>query len=262
MGYLLSKPTDWETRPSDIEREGDIGRDARRSIMLEAEKAGYLTFHTTRKPNGHFENWYDAHEEPVPENERTASWETGKLKTEPGTENPQAVNGQRGTGLPLAGEPLPGSTGCGKPVPLVNNEVQNTDLQKRERENTPALSQNGFHAKNAFTPVFDCVCESSTPEADWTSGERFILKSCDLWEKPVVETDWKIKQAVKEAGAWISSRLNPSKRVGGSPVLFRQFWFDELHRKGNPRPSYVLEQWDAYDRWLIANHETHRQGGE
>lgn len=132
MAYLLSKPTDWETRPEDIEREGGIGRDARRSIMKEAEAAGYLTFHTSRKSNGHFENWYDAHEEPVPENERTASWETGKPKAERGTENPLAVEDERGTGQPLPVEPTAGEPGVGQPVPLIKKEVQITELQNTE----------------------------------------------------------------------------------------------------------------------------------
>lgn len=142
MAYLLSKPTDWETRPEDIEREGGIGKDARRAIMKEAEMAGYLTFHTSRKPNGQFENWYDAHEEPVPENERTASWETGKARSKPGAENPQPVEAEPGTGFPLPVEPGAGEPPAGQPVPVIKKEVQSTDLQKTERENalSPASS--------------------------------------------------------------------------------------------------------------------------
>lgn len=139
MAYLLSKPTDWEARPEDIEREGGIGRDARRAIMREAEAAGYLTFHTSRKSNGQFENWYDAHEEPVPENERTASWETGKSKTQPGTENPQAVKAEPGTGLPPPVEPPAGEPTPGQPVPLIKKEVQSTELQNTEGKPAPVL---------------------------------------------------------------------------------------------------------------------------
>lgn len=97
------------------------------------------------------------------------------------------------------------------------------------------------------------------PEPEWTAGERFILKACGLWQMPIVETDWKIKQSVKTNGAWVNARLDVRNHVGGTPDLFKEFWFEVLGRKTNPRPDYVLEQWAAYDRWLIETHETHRR---
>jgi len=143
LGYLLSKSDDWKGRPSDIEREGNIGRDARRRMMKEAEIAGYLSFHTERKPGGFLDSWYDVHELPLPENERTKSWEFGKRKDladRPPTGNPHPVNASPPTGLPPTGQPLPGQppTGQppgGQPAPHVIHEVQNKDLQNtRERE--------------------------------------------------------------------------------------------------------------------------------
>jgi hypothetical protein len=91
-------------------------------------------------------------------------------------------------------------------------------------------------------------------------GERFVLKACGLWETPRPESDFRLRESIRQHGSWISQRLNVGERIGGTPDLFREFWYEVLNRKVTPRPEYVVEQWDAYDRWLIENHETHRQG--
>lgn len=77
LAYLLSKPDDWQCTMADIEREGGIKETARRALMIEAERAGYLTFER-RREHGRFVSCYDVHEEPVPEAQRTQSWEMGK----------------------------------------------------------------------------------------------------------------------------------------------------------------------------------------
>ncbi len=102
---------------------------------------------------------------------------------------------------------------------------------------------------------------SEPPESEkWTPGQRFILKACGLWESPALEADWHLKTAAKQHGAWIDGKVDWQAQVGGTPQLFQEFWFNVLKRKGNPKPDWVTQQWDAYDRWLIENHETHRQG--
>jgi hypothetical protein len=117
IAYLLSHTEDWKCRPADLEREGKIGKDARRTMMVEAEKAGYITFHSERLANGRFNVWYDAHEEPVPETQRTQSWETGKAKSEtsPGADWPEAV------------EPVGGRAGYGEA-----GAIRITDLRSTE----------------------------------------------------------------------------------------------------------------------------------
>lgn len=117
IAYLLSHTEDWKCRPADLEREGNIGKDARRRIMIEAEKAGYITFHSERLKSGQFNVWYDAHEEPVSAEERTQSWLTGKTKSE---DSP-------GAGFPLPVQPVDGSAGCGQHLPILNTELPKTD---------------------------------------------------------------------------------------------------------------------------------------
>lgn len=143
-----------------------------------------------------------------------------------------------------------------EPAHIRNNRHKPSEGEK----STPSPSFVGGNGKLIpFASPSDAFGESAIVEREWTIGERFVLKACDLWEKPIVETNWKLRHAVKVNGKWVSERLDVAKRVGGNPSLFREFWFEELHRTSSPRPEWVAEHWDAYDRWLIANHETHRQ---
>ena len=142
LAYLLSKPDDWECTMSDIEREGGIKETARRALMIEAEKAGYLTFHR-RRNHGKFVSCYDVHEQTVAEADRTQSWLTGKIKDSPppgfpGVESPGVEN--PAPEKPPVDEPAPESLGD-----IQITEVQITDLQKTDIQNPaqPSASQPG-----------------------------------------------------------------------------------------------------------------------
>ena len=130
LGYLLSKPTGWEIQASDIEREGGIGRDARRRLMREAEIAGYLTFYTERDAQGKLRSGYELHEIPVPEDQRT-----------------RQLIMETGGGLSVAGSPAVGSAVAGKPTPLESIEVQSIDIENKELNPSPAPTSPG--GKNA-----------------------------------------------------------------------------------------------------------------
>lgn len=126
-----------------------------------------------------------------------------------------------------------------------------------------SVGENPTPAESPFSPNDDF--SQPAPKQEWTIAERFVLKACYLWddrtnqESPAVETNWKTKQAVHTAGSFVAARLDVAKRIGGTPTMFLEFWHDTLKRSVAPRPDYVVEQWAAYDRWLIENHETHRR---
>lgn len=143
-------------------------------------------------------------------------------------------------------------------------EYKEENKVKREREPSPLVSfVEDKPSSQPFSPNDDFT--NIPPQPQWSTAERFVLKACELWdeltnqEKPVVETNWKTKQSVQVAGRFITPRLSVENRVGGTPKLFREFWHDKLKRDVAPRPDYVVEQWEAYDRWLIDNHEPHRR---
>lgn len=125
LGYLLSKPDDWQCRMADIEREGGIKSTARRTMMKAAEAAGYLTFERTRNAKGQFESAYTIHEEPVAEDERTRSWE---MAIQPDADEPPPD----GPGVDNPAMEEPRADGAGD---IEKNEVQQkTDIQKTDQK--------------------------------------------------------------------------------------------------------------------------------
>lgn len=158
---------------------------------------------------------------------------------------------------------------------LINRKEINNLNQERERDErtesaskpklalVSSVGENPHLADQPFSPNDDF--SQPAPKQEWSIAERFVLKACSLWddladqEKPVVETNWKTKQAVQSAGKYVAARLNVKQRIGGTPKMFLEFWHDTLKRSIAPRPEYVVEQWEAYDRWLVENYETHRR---
>lgn len=113
-------------------------------------------------------------------------------------------------------------------------------------------------ASPSVGPNDDFAPDAPLPAPDWNIGERFVLKACGLWESPTVEGNWRLLRSIRTAGAFVASKIDIARRQGGTPDLWKEFWYETLNRKTAPRPEWIAEQWDAYDRWLIQNHEPHR----
>ena len=57
MGYLLSKPDDWQVRVHDLVRQGPAGQHKISRMLRELEVAGYLMRRRFRRADGTFE-WF------------------------------------------------------------------------------------------------------------------------------------------------------------------------------------------------------------
>jgi hypothetical protein len=57
MGYLLSKPDNWQLRVLDLQRRGPAGQHKIRRILRELESARYLRRERFRRPDGTF-GWF------------------------------------------------------------------------------------------------------------------------------------------------------------------------------------------------------------
>lgn len=198
-----------------------------------------------------------------------------KYRPEPGKPESQVsgnpVNQRVRGGKPESQGVSTTESGGGSVVYTKNtNEEYKRERDARETESSPAPKLALVSSVSEPTPPDqpfspnDDFC-GALPAKEWTIAERFVLKSCGLWddlnncEKPIVETNWKTKQAVVSAGRFVAPRLDVKARIGGTPKLFLEYWHDEIKRTVTPRPDYVVEQWEAYDRWLINNYETHRR---
>lgn len=95
MGYLLSRPDDWQVWLSDLIKRSTDGRHAVRTAVLELEITGYMTRHQTRDTDGTFSGYeIHIHEHPVPVEHRTEPIrrprrpKSGNRISEPESENP------------------------------------------------------------------------------------------------------------------------------------------------------------------------------
>jgi hypothetical protein len=67
LGYLLSRPDDWQIRVTDLSRRGDLGRCSIYKLLKELRKFGYVTYHRQRNDKGqYYGGVYNVHEAPEP----------------------------------------------------------------------------------------------------------------------------------------------------------------------------------------------------
>jgi hypothetical protein len=86
MGYLLSRPNDWTVIQADLVNRSTDGVHATRAGIAELIKAGHLTRHTIRNPDGTIkEHEIQIHEIPVPVAQRTIP---RKNKKQPASQQP------------------------------------------------------------------------------------------------------------------------------------------------------------------------------
>lgn len=156
MGYLLSKPDDWEAQFHDIEREGNIGRDKRKSLMAELERAGYLERRRLQGERGQWDYEMIVHETPLPEAERTSL-------SRPPTPNPATVN-------PQTVEPSTVRPQTVKAAIIEKREVPNRDLQKKE-----AAAANA-DAEMLRAVLAACALPSTPGEATLNQARTAALK--------------------------------------------------------------------------------------
>lgn len=153
MAYLLSKPTNWQAKLTDIEKEGNIGREQRRRIIGELEKAGYIERKQLRDEQGRINYEMIVHEDVLPEESRTCETDravTAQTET-PSTGNPHTVKPQTET-----------------PSTYMNTEVQENRLTVAATPQAAALSRK----KARKTPCPKCKQEvpilgSNGKEAAW-----------------------------------------------------------------------------------------------
>lgn len=199
LAYLLSKPDDWQCSTYQIEQEGGLGKEKRRRIMLEAEKAGYLTFVQHRDERGRFASEFLIHESPVSEAERTQSWLTGAGRRNASPDDASPDSGKADTGF----------SDTRKAGTIINTELQNTELQNTEPQNT---IKSGDRAKTParFGPVVDPdLSKHPAIQAARSAINRYPNKI--TWPA-IIETLGESPDAPrlrKCAATWIARGFNP-----------------------------------------------------
>ena len=114
MGYLLSKPDEWQVRFSDLTNQGDAKRFKMRRILKELEDCKYLTRQRIKKDDGTFDWLSTVHETPT----------SGDTMVQSPTHGGSTI-GQSPTD--------------GKPTHIINTESLNTNKKKKSRKRDARL---------------------------------------------------------------------------------------------------------------------------
>lgn len=125
LWYLLSKPDNWEIRPEDIQREGNIGRDATKNAIKELQKRGYLTEQKRYKDHSGHWAWTPMVLHEIPPSTENTSMESPSTEL-PSTVDQSLVNRQR-------------LTSDLKTVDIHNTETKDRE-QKTEEQKTKSSS--------------------------------------------------------------------------------------------------------------------------
>lgn len=104
MGYLLSKPNDWEVRMSDLENQGSAGNYKIRRMLAELRAYGYMNRIRVSKDGGKFDWITEVYESP--------------------SQNPSPSKGFIKTS---GGFSTSGSSTCGEPRDILSTDLQSTD---------------------------------------------------------------------------------------------------------------------------------------
>jgi len=122
MGYLLSKPDDWQVRFTDLVNKGSAGAYKIRKILKELEENGYLNREKYRTEGGTYDWVSIIYETPAMSRELIYGDPTG--------------GGEEETD-PISGNTIYQSTIYGKPRDILNTESLNTNLNTEEEGEFP-----------------------------------------------------------------------------------------------------------------------------
>ena len=67
IGYLLSRPHDWEVRRPQLAKRFRYGREAMKRVMWNGMRFGWIVAQKTKLSNGRFSTIYEIRDEPGPE---------------------------------------------------------------------------------------------------------------------------------------------------------------------------------------------------
>ena len=152
IGYLLTKPNNWETRIEDLKKQGPAKLHKIRRMLAEARAHGYINRIRITNPGGTFTWITEVYESPSQNPNPSQSFNKTSVR--------KSITGQeKSTSVRLS---TSGSSTSGKPADIVSTDLTNTELTKRNikklavvKPATANLSgekiKNPFYKKNLET---------------------------------------------------------------------------------------------------------------
>jgi len=210
MGYLLSRPDDWQVIIGDLVNRSTDGKTAVRSALKELEQHGYL-FRRTKRDEATGQ-WAGVDlivtEHPLPENLRTSKekpWQDGPPYAGlPHTENPPPVNPHTGNQTVLSTESLPSTDSTKKEPPTADSPPNPAQaFKERHANDVLGLMAESHHKRQEVEhPDFTDASKDQDPWADKPLRAFCVLVGEDYDTlKPSKREHW-TKQLKKWADTW------------------------------------------------------------
>lgn len=203
LTYLLSKPNDWITYISDLEKQSTDGRDSVRNGIKELLTAGYMKRNRSRDECGKFAGFdYDVFEKPCYNSDFTKDGKTDFGKTDVG------------------------KTDFGKSN-TTNNDLSNNDLSNKNKKKANPFVYYETHGFGLLNPTTGEYIGKWVDE--FKEGESIVIKAMEeavrnnavRWKYvDAILKDWNNRnlQTIHEVEIYINDRNNPRKSNKGNSL--------------------------------------------
>lgn len=216
MGYLLSKPDNWECRNRDLINNGPAGEYKIKRILSELKQYGYMKRTQYQGKDGSFIWITEIYETPIAEPEEQVT--IGRLSTD--------------------GSPTNGLSTNGKPPDIISTEPQNTEEINTDSNNVTSNEVGAAQKSTSKKQKSKAPIKENPPSLSkqmFSSLRKLCGYSEDLFPRGKLNSNEK-----KLRGAGVS----PGELEG-----FGRWWYanDWRGQKGQPPiPSQVVECWGQY----------------
>lgn len=266
MGYLLSKPDEWQTRMSDLVNQGPAGLKVIRRVLAELRKYGYMSRKNVRGKHGHFTWITTLYESPELNKDHHISQtaygreaiteapsELGIVSTDSSTENSIEDEADKKPTVP-EGFPIEWLIAHGNPV-------DQAQIDKLVMAKT---------ACDKFEQVFAFHSLPWSVNGPWEQFERWVVKIYSDYPTMFQEyVDWRNDKT--KGGGFYKAMSN--KQIRTNPLMFIDTGYPEFEAgkmyqgKGNsngknsgnaqktPQPEYTEEQLEQGRRILARQRE-------
>jgi hypothetical protein len=253
IGYLLSRPHDWEVRRPQLARRFRYGRDAIKRVIFNGMRSGWIVAQKTRLTNGTFHTIYEIRDEPGPEltdeeirralslgsSEAGESESDGDRSGEPTTDPPDT--GDPATGQPHAGQPATGNTVVAPKEGATKSGFTKDELTNRAHGFVDVQREWPIeHVLSSVTAEAAYVALNDTDADDCHRGIKPYLSDCKAQNRKVCdlttfirERRWErfVRKDAPPAEAWIAKphtahwyRWREYRAAIGEPITLMEEW--------------------------------------
>jgi hypothetical protein len=245
IGYLLSRPHDWEVRRPQLAKRFGYGREAIKRVVWNGMRFGWIVAQKTRLADGRLFTIYEIRDEPGPELSdeeiRRAlsleSSEAGDADSDGDDPAEQATGDPPDTGQPAPGEPATGQPATGNSYVVSKEETTKYGFTKDEHTKGARAFADvkiGWPPENILSETASQRAFFALSDADKEAcfqGQRPYLADCNRQKRKVCDLRTYIDERRWErfpAGGEAKPSVYLAKL--GTPQFYR--WKEHLQARG------------------------------